>query len=459
MVLERDDQKIDGLIKSNSSTILFCILLLSFLVITFTLGSRLNTGIIPDEGTHYNFIWEFAKTWSIPADNEITYKSGTYITDHPYLFYWIGGRLDNLFELISPKYEIIDRIIFQRHVNSLYAGFTVVFCYLLSRRIIRNPWWQLLPPFMLVNTLMFVTISSGVNYDNLVNALISGSLFFFVRSFDSENFLFDSLVWMSLGALATLTKVTALPVIGTIFLLWIYLTVKNKKNLNINLSQRFNNLWIIPLGIPILLAGSFYVSNLFKYQFIVPDCEQFLEASICELNPQTIRDNQLANNLNLSPITAVTHGYLDPIQYAFYTWPRLMAVRTFGIMGHKSYMPYPTGYFPILFLWLYLITIRVVKKINYTHVTLAIVFSVLALTHLILNYRAELLYGFIHAGVQGRYLFPVIGVFFILATLGISEARSLVIKYGSLLLTLALFIYCGPLKFIIGANSFVGWFR
>jgi hypothetical protein len=442
-----------------SSQIVFCAILLMFLITTFVLGTNLKPVIVPDERVHYIFIWEFAKTWSIPQDSEVTYYSGTYITDHPYLFYWIGGRLDNLFELISPNHEMIDRIIFQRHVNSIYACFTVLFCYLLSRKLIHNSWWQLLPPFMLINTLMFVTISSGVNYDNLLNALVSGSLYFFVRSLDSENYLVDSLIWMALGGMAVLTKVTALPVIGVLGLFWIYLTIKRKTKLTINPSRGLKNLWIVPLIIIIILSASFYISNLLKYQSIVPECQDFLDVSICNKNPQLRRDERLSAGINLNPRSAVANGYLDPIQYAFYSWPRLMALRTYGIMGHKSYYPYTTGYFPILFLWLILIGVRTIRTFNLSHISILVSCITLTLIHLALNYRAELLFGFAHVGVQGRYLFPVIGGFYVLTTLGLSEARSRFIKYGTLILTLILFIYCGPLKFVIGSQSFAGWFR
>lgn len=448
---------VDFMAKPNQ--ILFVVLLIAFIVITFTLGRNLQRGIIPDEDTHIKFVFEFAKTWSIPKDSEVTYKSGTYIEDRPFLFYWIGGRLDNLFELLSPKFDTIDRIIFQRHINSLYAGITVLFCFLLSKKIIQNPWWQLLPPFLLINTLMYVTISSGVNYDNLVNALVSGSLFFFIRSLDSEKYLVDSLIWMCLGALAVLTKVTALPVIGSLIVLWVYLTIKNKKKLSISSSQGIKKLWLIPIILSIFLAGSFYASNLIRYQSIVPDCEDFLDASICELNPQWIRAETLGLDVELTPITAIEYGYYDPVQYAFYMWPHVIAQRTFGILGHKSYIPYPTGYFPILFVFLFMVGLRTIKKINLSIISISVTFSALALTHFVLNYQSELFFGFRNLGLQGRYLFPVIGGFYALATLGLSETHSRLIKYGGLIVTLALFVYCGPLKFIIGANSFTGWFR
>jgi len=75
------------------------------------------------------------------------------------------------------------------------------------------------------------------------------------------------------------------------------------------------------------------------------------------------------------------------------------------------------------------------------------------------NYDSELVYGFKQIALQGRYLFPVIGLIYVLVTYVASIVRSKYLKYFSLAIILMLFLFGGPIKYIIKFDLiFINWF-
>lgn len=147
------------------------VLLLVFLAYSVFIAIRLDTGISPDEPAHFIFSKHYSTTWGKPPDTLETYSQGWYIEQNPLLYYWINGRIINLTQLINPSVTDATLLLILRLLSSLYSTGTLIFLYLLSKLIIHKAWWRLLPVFLLSNTLMFVLLSGGVNYDNLANLL------------------------------------------------------------------------------------------------------------------------------------------------------------------------------------------------------------------------------------------------------------------------------------------------
>ena len=76
------------------------------------------------------------------------------------------------------------------------------------------------------------------------------------------------------------------------------------------------------------------------------------------------------------------------------------------------------------------------------------------------NVNTELAYNYAHTGgLQGRYLFPVLGIAYLGVTKVIESINHRALRALVLAVTLALFIYSGPLKFALyWDNLFKGWF-
>lgn len=75
------------------------------------------------------------------------------------------------------------------------------------------------------------------------------------------------------------------------------------------------------------------------------------------------------------------------------------------------------------------------------------------------NYNSELTYGFKQIAIQGRYIFPVIGLIYVLFTYTLGQVKNTPIKIISLLIIIALFLIGGPIKFIIRYDMIFGyWF-
>jgi len=77
----------------------------------------------------------------------------------------------------------------------------------------------------------------------------------------------------------------------------------------------------------------------------------------------------------------------------------------------------------------------------------------------ITNYNSELSYGFKHFALQGRYLFPIIGLVYGLVGYTQSLIKNRTLRIVVLALTLILFFVGGPIKFITRYEGvFSSWF-
>ncbi|MGB4595482.1 MAG: hypothetical protein WBI14_06210 [Anaerolineaceae bacterium] len=440
--------------------IVLTFMLAIFLFFSVYIAFNIKRGIIPDESLHGAYITKFSKTWGIPVDGQDTFTSGVYIKGSPFLFYWLGGRLESLFGLVVRGESPTDVWIFHRVVNSLLSTTTILFTYLIGTRIIKNVWLQLLPPFMLANTLMYALLAGGINYDNLTNLLITAAIYYYIRMVQAEYPLKSLLAWIALISLASLTKETALPVAGMMVVLTIVIFIRRGMNLDEIL---YNWKATLPLLIftsfTLLLAGSFYANNIIRYQSVEPNCQDMYTEQICEMSAFVKRDKTLQLPEKLTIRGAINAGWYEPVQYVFYSWIGHMADKTYGFHGHNNYFPYVAGFFPILFLWIILVSVRGIKDWGTVHTALAVFVVSVTLTILVWNYNSELKFGFKHVAVQGRYLFPIIGTYYALLIYGLERVKSKFIMIPTLIILLVLFMYSGPLRLLLSPENFTGWFN
>jgi hypothetical protein len=425
---------------------------------------NLDTGIIPDEPAHYIFSKYFATTFGIPPDTAETYSWGWYIEQNPFLYYWINGRIINLIRVVSPQITDINLLLSLRFVNILYGFGTIFFCYLLTKQVIKGRWWQLLPVFLLTQTLMFIFLSAGINYDNLANLFSMAGLYFLIRAFKSKQLVKNSLLWIIMIALGTLVKYTILPLALAMTVAWVIFIIKNNPAVETCPLKSPKIIFLAVTALLLLVVNvAIYGVNLIRYQALTPPCQEILLESQCEVSPYARRFNQIALAPKLSIQESVAQGYPSPIQYALIDWVWHMLNRSFGMVGHLSY--FPLHLIPFYQIWFYLIllfggfNLLYYRKLSFSSISLIGVGLFYTAVLFFNNYNSELVYGFIQIAFQGRYIFPVIGALFILVAKIIKSTPIKVFRWALLIFTIALFSYGGSSTIWRGANTFlIDWF-
>ena len=442
-------------------TLVLVALIIIFWGYTIFIAFNLQRDIVPDEPFHFEVAKNFASTWGIPDPEPVTRSMGTYIRQNPYLAYWLYGRALNFFNLIKPGASSWQQLVFLRLFNTLFSVGTIIFVYLFSKALIKNKWWQLLPVFTLTNTLMFVLLSGGVNYDNPANLLCAAALFFLFRVLKKKSFFVNSLWWMICIALGTLIKETILPLALAMAFVWVVFIIKNRSAISFSSAKNFKT---ISLGIIlfVVMAANFsiYGLNLIRYQSVTPSCRDHYSDEFCRNTPLAKRRAELALAEKPNLIQAFKQGYPEPIRYGFDTWIRAMLMKIFGIMGgQKSYYPINITYFHILLYWMIALGIRYFRKATFQIFSLLAILGFYTLTLFIKNYDTDLAYGFIQIAHQGRYIFPVISIIYGLFGYGLYKVPNRWLRYGTLIVSLFLFFYSGPIRFILYSRTvFTDWF-
>ncbi|MDW7755882.1 MAG: hypothetical protein SCH68_12030 [Brevefilum sp.] len=436
-------------------------LVVVFWAYTVFLASNLQTDIVPDEPLHFNVAKNFAKTWGIPDPEPTTRSMGTYIKQNPYLAYWIYGRVLNVLETFNPTAGGWQQLIFLRIANSLFSIGTLIFVFLISKELITNKWWQLLPVFALSNTMMFVLLSSGVNYDNLVNMFCAGGIYYLIRVLNHKDLITNSLAWMIFISLGAWVKETVLPLALAMAVVWVIFLIKQRPTINLKALRNFKTIFLISTFVLLVVANfSIYGVNLIKHQSLTPSCKDYYSDEFCRNTPLAIRRAELALPEKPNLLQAFKRGYPEPLRYAFDTWIPSMLMKTFGIMGgQKSYYPINLSYFKFLFYWLIALIIRYFRGTSFKIYSLAGVVGFYTITLFIKNFDIELAYGFLQVALQGRYIFPVIGIIYSLFSYVIFKVPNKLIRYTTLIAAITLFVYSGPIRFLLYADSvFSDWF-
>lgn len=344
---------------------------------------------------------------------------------------------------------------FLRLLNIDYALGSILFCFLLSKEVIKNKWWQLLPVFLLTNTLMFVFLSAGVNYDNLANLFSMASLFFLARILNKKDFFSNSLGWMLSICLGTLVKYPILPLALATGTVWLVFTIKNRKRL---LPIKIKGPKLIATGLILLvmIAGNLgiYGVNLIKYQSVTPDCRDLLSEEQCEISPFVKRFNEIGLDHKLTTEESVQRGYPNPLEYVVDNWIPNMLYRVYGILSTISYFPpHIIIFYRLLFFWMILLAFRYIKQPSFTILSMAGIFLFYSMVLLYINYNSELTYGFKNIAMQGRYIFPVIGAVYVLIGYTLAAVSNKAMQIITLISTVLIFFAGGPIKFITLYNT------
>lgn len=238
---------------------------------------RISPFVPPDEVTHAGLCKIFAQAFLLPDNSPATYDFGL-VTNIPWLYYWIMGKLLHL------NFFGISDLVFLRLLNIPLAFGTVVFARRTLLLVTHDRLSQLLLLIVITNTAMFSLLSAAVSYDNLTNLLAAMAIYYQFAFFKkrSGGLLAAALLCQLAGSL---TKTTFLPLILALSVL---LVLYERKNLcafpaaalrYFREASRRDRLLLLLLLVGAGLNLQLYAGNYLKYGTLNPSMAVVLSSS------------------------------------------------------------------------------------------------------------------------------------------------------------------------------------
>jgi hypothetical protein len=405
-------------------------------------------GVAPDEVEHFELVKFYQSNinfWEPFKDIPLPY--GRTATNNGFIYHLLMGKLSLLNFFISD-------LVFLRTVNLVMAILNVFVFYKLCSLFTNKKIVKLWLMVFYTNILMFTFISSAVNYDNLVNLISVSSIYFFIRyTIDRLSIdLICTLLFISLGiAVKTGYWPLAIVLVG-ILVLDFLISRYSLKNLlldfYINFKSRNYLFYIVGiLTILFVIFDVIFVSGKFKkYGNYDASCEQLYSLESCRANDdgyiiyENLSDKFEEKKSKNVEITKSLHS-LPEFSVEWYGY---IIDRVFGIFGHRQIEPSTNtvSFINSLFLVAIFASIfnyKYLDKKKFYIFFIAIAFTLLILVRV--NYQSYLNYGLVHAGLQGRYLFPVLSCLVLWLGISISgDTKSSLAKFIIVILCLGLII-------------------
>ena len=432
--------------------IIFFVFVLQALFFAFYIKKNLP----PDEFYHIKLSEIYSKHFGLVNNSEDTYYLGE-ISRVPFLFHWLAGRVINIKNLILPN---LMNYIALRLFSVFISCLNVFIAFKIIRFLIKDKLAHILFLIMLTNTLMFVFISGAVSYDSLSVLFSALIILFTLKLFQNHNIETLALVVL-FTLLGCITKVTFLPlaVISTIFL--VIHEIKHIKKYQADIKEifkikqdkllRFIVLTVIILSF-LVLNMNLYGTNLIRYHSIKPSCVEVMKVEQC------MKNAGFASYFELEKIAPSQDSLLKLFWYIPH-WIHLMIDRTYGVFTHlKLSLTYE--WFLCYFSTFVLSVIKFIrdydkKRVEHSYFIFLIVFYTIILM-VFTNYPAYKTHGIIHAGVQGRYMFPVLIPLYALLSSSILSFKNKYIRWILFIFVMVVFLF-GNIPFFI-RNVTDEWF-
>jgi len=422
---------------------------LIFLLVYFGLrllffALTISTNMPPDENTHLELSRIFSKVFFLPQNSPETYEYGL-VTNIPWLYYWIMGKL------LALNVLGISDLLFLRLLNIPFAFATIYFVRRMFRLMTDDRLSQVLLIVAMTNTIMFSFLSAFVTYDNLTNLLAAMAVYYLLAFFKTRSG--NLLVLFFLCQMAgSLTKVTFLPLILVLNILLVLYEFKNIRLLPGALSGYFKSAgwrqWGLVLGFFFGLAMNvqLYGGNYYYYRDPSPGMSKVLSPEIAMKNRiearnmifSQFKEGRVSRDEAFNMASQIKHPgdradtmylidndiarryynieLMGPLAYtALWVWQ--MSAGIFGIFGHGEMFNSGPAIWPFAALGV-LIFLSILIRWRPSHADwlptclMAIVaFYGLFLLYYV-NYPVYLDTGVFGLTAQGRYLFPVLGAFY-----------------------------------------------
>lgn len=403
----------------KSPKVVVTLVILVFAICALYLAFNLKMGISPDSSYHLEVSQAYSTTLGIPQNTPDTYKWRD-ITRIPYLSLWINGRILNLNEITFNFNEIF----LLRFFNVLASIGTLIFMYLISKKFIKSRWGEILPVFLLSNTLMFVFLSSSINYDNLALFFCTGAIYYFVKYLQNSRVVKNTLYMWVFLLLASLTKEMVLPLAFILVIIWFVILLR-KRVLRKEFFKQFRKfvpIFLLLVTIVLVVLNlKLYGRNVLEYGELVPKCTDILTHEQCLENGVYYRDIYkipvvFEGNLTEAFPLIINGERIGPLRYIPF-WVVETSRKIFGIMGDRSlFMKYEylPPYFIYFFIGIYLIFKNRKKLITEDKALISIsLFYMLVLIYYH-NYQTYIKQNWKDLALQGRYVFPVLGIMYII---------------------------------------------
>ncbi len=437
----------------NVETVLLSIILLIFLLFGLYILSNIRRGTAPDENYHINVSTFYSETLLIPENSEETHRFGD-ITRIPYLSFWLNARLINLNITGFQDFKIL------RVFNLFQSILGLIVIYFISKEVINKKFYNLLPPFLFANTLMFAFLSASVNYDNLSNLFIFLTIYFFIKYFKTERSLF-LLYLLIFQVLAIMTKFSVFPVIF-IQLILLPVFIIRKSKLKVVVKEVFSKYKIL-LFISFIVVGlgiTLYGGNMVRYGQVQVQCDRILDTEDCLKNAVYARDKDFgrATFSTYPEFVEILDARVTPVEYLF-NWSMQMIKRVYGIFGHQRMLMdrYLVNLYFLLSLILVVNIFRKWSKKDFleNNIIIMVLFYLFVLL-VYQNFRTYFRYNVFDLALQGRYLFPVLPIIYLLMIRYLVEMKNKWLR-GIIIFMLIIFFFYGCIPFFF-SNLTDTWF-
>lgn len=441
----------------NWERIFLISIFLGFLLQTLFFIFYLSEYFGPDEKHHYFVSLAYSKVLGIPQNSPETFRFGD-ITRLPFLFYWLSGRFINIANILK-----MDSYFFLKILSLIYSLLTMFFAWLISKEVIKEKFYRIIPVFMLACTMMFSFLGGIVTYDTMVNLFLVISfwaLLLFIKQ-DDKNAKY-LLVWIVASLLACATKFTALPLVAFEFLVVLYFLFKYKIKFWQDLTKLQTVLSSMIVVFLLVVNFCIYGVNIIRYKSFVPACNQVMQHEEC-LNRALYRRSFVYEEAAIQSRGGkrirdllLTDERMNPFDF-FFDWEASITPRLYGIFSHTSIV-FPRNFsfvYTVVFLLLMIPFIRYVKKTNgQILISFFLMLGYVLILAYFTHYDSYLKMNSLNIAMQGRYLLPIIPVAYLVEIWSLTKIRN--DRFKKLILIVLLLVFLSGNAFIFTKSIIYG---
>lgn len=374
---------------------------------------------------HVLSIFSFDRVFIADQNIPNTRANTILFTVHPFLYSYTMGLTWNVLDIAfdeEASYKVLLLI------QSIFGILFIYFTYKTAQLVTSNRYIHILTLILVANIPMFSFLMSYLTYDNLTNFLAVLSVYFLILYIKTKQIPYLLYLAISL-CLGFLTKITFWPLVVIIGIILIYFLRKNiRSNLQEGIQYIRDKKNIFTTGVfffCLFAVAVFVLRNIAFYHTPLPGREDLVrglsQSEIMNKGEVSAEVQQLAQSEKESDKSSLLarEERIDPFSY-YKVWQLNMATGIFSIISHKSIMKEQAHTEIYLYLCLIgiLSFILVYKKTKYDYLLLLVFMLYVGylFSHL---YTSYLGHGIVSKSIQGRYIFPVIGIMMYMISAGV----------------------------------------